>query len=60
MITGWGSHHIDCAHWAMNMEHSASRSVGTCRFSEKWFVGCSRDIQNRGYVCQRSKNGGNE
>lgn len=20
MITGWGSHHIDCAHWAMNTE----------------------------------------
>jgi len=22
MITGWGSHHIDCAHWAMNTEHT--------------------------------------
>lgn len=22
MITGWGSHHIDIAHWAMDMEHS--------------------------------------
>ncbi|HYG19792.1 MAG TPA: Gfo/Idh/MocA family oxidoreductase, partial [Ohtaekwangia sp.] len=21
MITGWGSHHIDCAHWAMDTEH---------------------------------------
>jgi predicted dehydrogenase len=20
MITGWGSHHVDCAHWAMNTE----------------------------------------
>jgi predicted dehydrogenase len=22
MITGWGSHHIDSAHWAMNTEHT--------------------------------------
>ncbi|MFD1139949.1 Gfo/Idh/MocA family protein [Larkinella insperata] len=22
MITGWGSHHIDCAHWAMNTEYT--------------------------------------
>jgi predicted dehydrogenase len=22
MITGWGAHHIDCAHWAMDSEHT--------------------------------------
>ncbi len=22
MITGWGAHHIDCAHWAMNTEYT--------------------------------------
>ena len=22
MITGWGSHHIDCSHWAMNTEYT--------------------------------------
>lgn len=22
MITGWGSHHVDCAHWAMDTEHT--------------------------------------
>src|SRR5438067_1546427 len=22
MITGWGAHHIDIAHWGMGMEHS--------------------------------------
>jgi predicted dehydrogenase len=22
MITGWGSHHIDCSHWAMDTEYS--------------------------------------
>jgi predicted dehydrogenase len=27
MITGWGSHHIDIAHWAMDTEHSGPVSV---------------------------------
>lgn len=27
MITGWGSHHIDCAHWAMNTEHTGPIEV---------------------------------
>jgi len=27
MITGWGSHHIDSAHWAMGMEHSGPVEV---------------------------------
>lgn len=27
MITGWGSHHIDCAHWAMDMEYSGPVEV---------------------------------
>ncbi|WP_204267626.1 hypothetical protein, partial [Escherichia coli] len=22
MITGWGAHHVDIAHWGMDMEHS--------------------------------------
>ncbi len=22
MITGWGAHHLDCAHWAMGTEHT--------------------------------------
>ena len=22
MITGWGTHHVDCAHWAMDTEHT--------------------------------------
>lgn len=33
MITGWGSHHIDCAHWAMDTEHSGPVEVsGTAEF----------------------------
>ncbi len=27
MITGWGSHHIDCSHWAMNTEYSGPVEV---------------------------------
>lgn len=36
MITGWGSHHIDSAHWAMNMETSGPVEVwGTAEFPTK-------------------------
>jgi predicted dehydrogenase len=36
MITGWGSHHIDCAHWAMDMEYSGPVEVwGTAEFPKK-------------------------
>lgn len=27
MITGWGSHHLDCAHWAMDTEHTGPVEV---------------------------------
>ena len=27
MITGWGSHHIDCAHWAMDTEYTGPIEV---------------------------------
>jgi predicted dehydrogenase len=33
MITGWGSHHIDCAHWAMDTEYTGPVEVwGTAEF----------------------------
>ena len=33
MITGWGAHHFDTAHWGMNMEHSGpSRIEGKADF----------------------------
>jgi predicted dehydrogenase len=33
MITGWGSHHIDCAHWAMDTEYTGPIEVwGTAEF----------------------------
>jgi predicted dehydrogenase len=27
MITGWGSHHIDCAHWAMDTEYTGPLEI---------------------------------
>ena len=36
MITGWGSHHIDCAHWAMDTEYTGPIEVsGRAEFSTK-------------------------
>jgi predicted dehydrogenase len=33
MITGWGAHHLDCAHWAMDTEHTGPVEVwGTAEF----------------------------
>jgi predicted dehydrogenase len=36
MITGWGSHHVDCAHWAMDTEYTGPIEVwGTAEFPKK-------------------------
>jgi len=36
MITGWGSHHIDCAHWAMDTEHTGPIEIsGWAEFPTK-------------------------
>jgi predicted dehydrogenase len=36
MITGWGSHHIDCAHWAMNTELTGPLEIsGWAEFPKK-------------------------
>lgn len=36
MITGWGSHHIDCSHWAMDTEHTGPVEVsGWAEFPTK-------------------------
>jgi predicted dehydrogenase len=36
MITGWGSHHIDCAHWAMNTELTGPLEIwGEAQFPAK-------------------------
>lgn len=40
MITGWGSHHIDSAHWGMNMERSGPVEVwGKAEFPTKGLCG---------------------
>lgn len=36
MITGWGSHHLDCAHWAMDTEHTGPVEIsGRAEFPAK-------------------------
>jgi len=36
MITGWGSHHIDSAHWAMDAEHTGPVELwGTAEFPKE-------------------------
>jgi predicted dehydrogenase len=36
MITGWGSHHIDCAHWAMGTEYTGPVEIsGWAEFPKK-------------------------
>ncbi len=36
MITGWGSHHIDSAHWGMDTEYTGPvRIYGTAEFSDR-------------------------
>ncbi|MFM9021496.1 MAG: Gfo/Idh/MocA family protein [Sediminibacterium sp.] len=36
MITNWGSHHIDIAHWAMDTEHTGPREIiGKANFPRK-------------------------
>ncbi|MBO9713974.1 Gfo/Idh/MocA family oxidoreductase [Sphingomonas sp.] len=35
MITGWGAHHVDTAHWGMDMEHSGPVEIwGTAAFPQ--------------------------
>jgi predicted dehydrogenase len=36
MITGWGAHHVDSAHWAMDTEHTGPVEIsGTAEFPKK-------------------------
>lgn len=36
MITGWGAHHLDCAHWAMDTEYTGPVEIsGTAEFPRK-------------------------
>ena len=36
MITGWGAHHIDSAHWGMDTEYTGPVEIwGTAEFPKK-------------------------
>lgn len=48
MITGWGAHHFDTAHWGMNMEHSGPVKIeGRAEFptNKIWNVHGEYDVQ---------------
>jgi predicted dehydrogenase len=50
MITGWGAHHIDIAHWAMDVEHSGPTEVtALAEFPKKglWDVHGSYHVRAR-------------
>jgi predicted dehydrogenase len=54
MITGWGAHHIDIAHWAMGLEHSGPvEIVADARFPKKGLW----DVHGPYHVKMRYANG---
>ena len=54
MITGWGAHHIDSAHWAMDTRiHGAHRSLGNRGVPDQGFVGCARSLQDGSDIRRR-------
>ena len=54
MITGWGAHHIDTAHWGMDTEHTGPmRDLGHRRVPEEGAVGRPRPVQDRSALRQR-------
>ena len=49
MITGWGAHHIDSAHWGMDTEHTGpGGDLGDGRVPDEGPVGRARRLQDRG------------
>ncbi len=54
MITGWGAHHIDIAHWAMNTEYTGPVEVeATAEFPKKGLW----DVHGKYHVKARYANG---
>lgn len=50
MITGWGSHHIDIAHWGMGTEYTGPIEIeGTAEFPESglWTVHGPYDVRSK-------------
>jgi predicted dehydrogenase len=54
MITGWGAHHIDIAHWAMGLEHSGPvRSEASADFPKSGLW----DVHGSYHVAMKYANG---
>ena len=54
MITGWGAHHIDSAHWGMNTEFTGpDRGLGHGGVPEEGPVGRPRSVPDRSGLRQR-------
>lgn len=54
MITGWGAHHIDIAHWAMDTEHSGPVEIeATAEFPKQGLW----DVHGKYHVKARYANG---
>ena len=54
MITGWGAHHIDSAHWGMGTEFTGPVEVwGSAEFPDEGPVGRARAVQDRSALRRR-------
>ena len=54
MITGWGAHHIDSAHWGMDTEYTGPIEVwGTAEFPKKGLWDVHGAVQDRSALRQR-------
>ncbi len=54
MITGWGAHHVDSAHWAMDTEYTGPVEIaGHAEFPEVRPLGRARTLPDRRRVRQR-------
>ena len=54
MITGWGAHHIDTAHWGMDTEYTGPVEIwGTAEFPKKGLWDVHGPVQDRGALRQR-------
>ena len=53
MITGWGAHHVDTAHWGMDTEYTGPVEVwGEAEFPDAWAVGCAWEVSDACGVCE--------
>ena len=54
MITGWGSHHVDIAHWGMGTELTGPIEIeGRAEFPNQGSVERPRPLPHRGEIRQR-------